>query len=108
MVWLVYENEEQNGEMETTLEGSDISEGLPDGETGGETETSEGIPSQDAETNSDTQESETVVSIDYTEQLQQIISNQEQTYSMLNACCIFLALVVGITIIFEFFRGVTR
>ena len=108
MVWLVYENEEQNSEMETTLEGSDTSEGLPDGETGGEAETTEGVPSQDTETNTETEQTETVESIDYSEQLQQIITNQEQTYSMLNACCIFLALGVGITIIFEFFRGVTR
>ena len=108
MVWLVYENQDESGEMETTLEGSDNSEGLPSGETGGEAETSEGVPSQNTETNTETNESETVESIDYTEQFQQIISNQEQTYSMLNACCIFLALGVGITIIFEFFRGVTR
>ena len=74
MVWLVYENEEQNSEMETTLEGSDTSEGLPSGETGGETETSTGVPSQDTETNSETEETETVESIDYSEQWQQAFS----------------------------------
>ena len=108
MVWLFYENQEESGEMETTLEGSDTSGELPNGETSGEAETSEGVPSQDTETSSETEETQTVESIDYTERLQQIISNQEQTYSMLNACCIFLALGVGIIIIFEFFRGVTR
>ena len=103
-----YEDTHEGSEMETQTEGSESSEGVPSGETGGGSETSEGVSSQSSEVSTENENTETIESVDYSEQIQQIILNQEKTFSMLNACCIFLALSVGISIIFEFFRGVTR
>ena len=108
MEWIIYENQDESGEMEETLESSESSEGLPNGETGGGSEPVEVLPSNDEEVEEVSEEFETTESIDYSDQLQQIMYNQEQIYSMLHACCIFLALTAGIIIIFEFFKGVTR
>lgn len=107
---IYYEGEEIPTETQQPLEDSDTSEGLPDGETVGETETSEGAGSENIEGEQDKNNSEntTYEVIDYSDQLQAIAETAENMRDLIHAGVIMLAIMTLFLIIYEFFRGVAR
>ena len=107
---IYYEGEDIPTETPEPLEVADASEGLPAGETGGESETQEEPVSenQEGEEEQNTSENTTYEVIDYSDQLQAIAETAENMRDLIHAGVIMLAIMTLFLIIYEFFRGVAR
>lgn len=107
---IYYEGEDIPIETPEPLEDSGISEGLPSGETVGETETQEDTVSENREGEEEQNNSEntTYEVIDYSDQLQAIAETAENMRDLIHAGVIMLAIMTLFLIIYEFFRGVAR
>lgn len=107
---IYYEGEEIPAETQQPLEDSGTSEGLPGGETVGETETTEDAVSENIEGEEEQENSEntTYEVIDFSDQLQTIAETAENMRDLIHAAVIMLAIMTLFLIIYEFFRGVAR
>lgn len=108
--FIYFEGEEQPTETAEPIEVSDFSEGLPSGETGGETETIEDMPSEVEEVEEEQENSnfQEAVSVDYSDLLQNIAQTTENMRDLVHAEAIMIAIAALFIIIYEFFRGVSR
>lgn len=107
---IYYEGEELPTETQQPLEDSGTSEGLPSGETVGETETSEVAGSENIEGEEEQNNSENTSYevIDYSDQLQTLAETAENIRDLVHAGVIMIAISTLFIIIYEFFRGVVR
>ena len=107
---IYYQGEDISTETPEPLEVSDLSEGLPGGETDGETEIQEVSVSENLEEEEEQKNSETTTYevIDYTDQLQAISETAENMRDLIHAGVIMIAILTLFVVIYEFFRGVSR